>query len=347
MRLLLVTRGFPPRVGGVETLCRQLAEGFAQRGVVVTVLTYGGGRSSTVDNGTYRVVRLRSRGDVFEWSWRLPGALRRQRFDVCHVHNLHATVTGAVWASGCRPYVLTAHYHGGGHTRAARLVHPAYRLLARRVARAADAVTAVSASEASLLRRDFDVVPEVVPNAVEPFGVGTPDTAGPPTIAVVSRLVPYKRVDAAVRSLVELPGYRLHIVGDGPERGALLDLAESLGVRDRVTLTADRLSDAELRALIQRSAVHLNLSEAEAFSYTVLESLAAGTPVVVGGGAALGEWAERFPGGVVTADPVQPTSVAMAVRRLAGTRVDVDLGEYALPRMLDRYQRLYERVTAR
>ena len=41
MRLLLVTQGFPPRVGGVETLCRQLAEGFAGRGDEVTVLAYG------------------------------------------------------------------------------------------------------------------------------------------------------------------------------------------------------------------------------------------------------------------------------------------------------------------
>jgi hypothetical protein len=47
---------------------------------------------------------------------------------------------------------------------------------------------------------------------------------------------------------------------------------------------------------------------------------------------------------VLTADPAQPTQVAAAIRRLDGTRVDVDLGEYALPAILDRYQRVYERA---
>jgi hypothetical protein len=35
---------------------------------------------------------------------------------------------------------------------------------------------------------------------------------------------------------------------------------------------------------------------------------------------------------------------AAAVRRLAGIRADVDLGEYALPAILERYERVYERT---
>jgi glycosyltransferase involved in cell wall biosynthesis len=362
VRLLLVTRGFPPRVGGVETLCRQLAEGFADRGVDVVVVTYAGrapasapasasasaeadtvAASHTVgDGGAYRVIRLRSRGDVFEWSGRIVATVRAQRFDVCHVHNLHSTVAGAVWASGRRPYVLTSHYHGGGHTRAARLVHPAYRTLARRVVRDAAAVTAVSASEAALIRRDFGRDPEVIPNGVEPRSpAGATRPAGPPTIVAVSRLVGYKRVDAAIAALPDLPGFRLRVVGDGPQRAELIGLARRLGVHDRLDLDARRLSDADVLTAVRDASVLVNLSEAEAFSYTVLESLAAGTPVVTSRSGALAEWASRFPGSVLAAEPA---GVAAAVRRLAGRRVSVDLGEYALPAILDRYARVYARA---
>jgi glycosyltransferase involved in cell wall biosynthesis len=251
-----------------------------------------------------------------------------------------------VWVSGRRPYVLTPHYHGGGHTRLAALLHRPYRPLARRVVAAAAAVTAVSVSEAALLRRDFGIDPEVIPNGVDPAAVAHSDrTPRPPTIAVVSRLVGYKRVDATVRALAELPEYRLRIVGDGPERDPLLRLAGRLGVRDRVKLH-NRLSDADVLDVVRDASVHVNLSRAEAFSYTVLESLAAGTPVVSGRDGALAEWAARFPGGVVTADPDRPADVAAAVRRLAGTRVRVDLGDYALPAILDRYQAVYDRVAA-
>jgi glycosyltransferase involved in cell wall biosynthesis len=353
VRLLLVTRGFPPRVGGVETLCRQLAEGFAARGVDVVVLTYGGrlggaARRPVDGGGAYRVIRLRSRGDVFEWSSRIVAAVRAQRFDVCHVHNLHSTVAGAVWASRRRPYVLTPHYHGRGHTRAARLLHRPYRMLARRVVGDAAAVTAVSASEAALIRRDLGADPEVIPNGVDPAApagpAGRTAASGPPTIVAVSRLVAYKRVDAVVAALADLPDFRLRVVGDGPARAELIGLARRLGVHDRLDLDARRLSDADVLGAVRDAAVLVNLSEAEAFSYTVLESLAAGTPVVTNRSGALAEWATRFPGSVLTAEPASPAGVAAAVRRLAGRRVSVDLGEFALPSILDRYERVYARV---
>jgi glycosyltransferase involved in cell wall biosynthesis len=352
MRLLLVTRGFPPRVGGVETLCRQLADGFTRRGADVLVVTYGGAARFSVETGAYRVVRLPSNGGQFEWSARIVPMLRRLSADVCHVHNLHSSVAAAVWAARRHPYVLTTHYHGRGHTLAARLVHPAYRAVATRLVRSAAAVTAVSPEEALMVRTHFGVAPEVIPNGVEPVPLGPgrallrpPDADGvPPTIVVISRLVRYKRVHAVVRALAELPGFRLHIVGDGPERGDVLRLADRLGVADRVRLTAERLPGREVRALVRDAAVHVNLSAAEAFSYTVLEALAAGTPVVTSGDTALAAWSRRFPGAVLAADPARPAEVAAAVRRLAGGRVAVDLGEYALPAILDRYEAVYAAV---
>jgi glycosyltransferase involved in cell wall biosynthesis len=147
-----------------------------------------------------------------------------------------------------------------------------------------------------------------------------------------------------VHALAELPGYRLHVVGDGPQRTDILTLAGRLGVAGRVRLTTERLPDDAVRAILRDAAVHVNLSAAEAFSYTVLEALAAGTPVVTSGDTALAEWGTRFPAAVRTADPHRPADVAAAVRSLAGRRVEVDLEEYALPAMLDRYEAVYERV---
>jgi glycosyltransferase involved in cell wall biosynthesis len=347
MRLVLVTRGFPPRVGGVETLCRQLADGFAERGLDVVVVTFDRYPRQTIQRGPYTVLRLPSRGDVFEWSGRLLPVLRGLRADVCHVHNLHSSVSAAALLAHPR-FVLTPHYHGMGGTLAARLAHPVYRPLARRIVAKAAAVTAVSSSEAALLWQHFGRTPLVIPNGVDPDPAGAARRPQPQrTIAVVSRLVPHKRVEAVVRALPELPGYRLHIVGDGPQRDGLLAEAARLGVRDRLTVTTERLDDATVRTSLRDATVHVNLSAAEAFSYTVLESLAAGTPVVTSGDTALAEWAQRFPGAVVTADPAKPAHVAAAVRHVAGHRVSVDLGEYALPAVLDAYERVYEQVASR
>jgi glycosyltransferase involved in cell wall biosynthesis len=350
MRLLLVTRGFPPRSGGVETLCRQLAEGFAGRGDEVTVVTFGGrlarpSRQAIGSAGGYEVLRLPSRGGTFEWSGAFVPLLRRLDADVCHVHNLHSSVAAAVWRSGRRPYVLTAHYHGSGHSVAARLAHRPYRSLARRIVAGAAAVTAVSDSEAALITRDFGIRPEVIPNGIPLPSMSS--AAMTSTILVVSRLEVYKRVDAVVRALPLLPTFTLHIVGDGPARAGLEKLAADLGVRERVTLSAPALSEEDLHHVYREAAVFVNLSAAEAFSYTVLEALSAGTPVVTSGAAALAEWSRRFPVAVRAADPAEPATVAAAIRELAGRRVHVDLSRYDLPAVLDAYQRLYERLWVR
>jgi glycosyltransferase involved in cell wall biosynthesis len=346
MRLLLVTRGFPPRSGGVETLCRQLAEGFAGRGDEVTVVTFGGrvGRPTRQTDRGYEVLRLPSHGGTFEWSGALVPLLRRLDADVCHVHNLHSSVATGVWRSGRRPYVLTAHYHGAGHSALSRLAHRPYRALARRIVAGAAAVTAVSDSEADLVRRDFGIRPEVIPNGIPLFSIAAEPTS---TILVVSRLEPYKRVDAVLRALPLLPSFRLHVVGDGPAKAGLERLAADLGVRGRVTLSAPALSEEDLQHAYGEAAVFVNLSAAEAFSYTVLEALSAGTPVVTSGDTALAEWSRRFPDAVRTADPAEPATVAAAIRDLAGRRARVDLSRYDLPVVLDAYQRLYERLWVR
>jgi glycosyltransferase involved in cell wall biosynthesis len=224
----------------------------------------------------------------------------------------------------------------------ARLAHRPYRPLARRIVAGAAFVTAVSDSEASLVERDFGVRPEVIPNGIPLFSVAAEPTS---TILVVSRLEPYKRVDAVLRALPLLPAFRLHIVGDGPARAGLERLAAGLGVRGRVTLTAPTLPD--LHRVYGEAAVYVNLSAAEAFSYTVLEALSAGTPVVTSGDAALAEWSRRFPDAVRTADPADPAAVAAAIQTLAGRRAHVDLSRYDLPAVLDAYQRLYERLWVR
>jgi glycosyltransferase involved in cell wall biosynthesis len=97
---------------------------------------------------------------------------------------------------------------------------------------------------------------------------------------IVSRLVPYKRVDLAVEAFNRL-GLPLKVVGDGRDHAALRDRAapnvEFLG----------RVSDPEVVALIQGCRGFLFPGE-EDFGITPVEAQAAGRPVVAyGAGGAL------------------------------------------------------------
>lgn len=97
---------------------------------------------------------------------------------------------------------------------------------------------------------------------------------------IVSALVPYKRVDVAIRA-ARLAGVPLTIVGDGPERAALEALA---GGEVRFL---GRLPDEDIRTLYQTSLATLLPGE-EDFGIVPLEAQACGRPVVaLGRGGAL------------------------------------------------------------
>ncbi|HEY0778896.1 MAG TPA: glycosyltransferase, partial [Gemmatirosa sp.] len=105
-------------------------------------------------------------------------------------------------------------------------------------------------------------------------------------ILTVGRLVPEKRVDLLVRAFALARGrfgspQRLTVVGDGPERPALEQLAAALGVADAVDFAGSIYDPASL-------APHFNAAWAAVspggIGLAAVQSLAFGVPVVLAEG---------------------------------------------------------------
>ncbi len=109
---------------------------------------------------------------------------------------------------------------------------------------------------------------------------GRPNISQQPLFLVVSALVPYKRVDLAMKA-ARRAGVRLTVVGDGPERA---NLERHSG--DGVELVGRRTDD-EIRELY-RSSIAAVLPGEEDFGIVPVEAQACGRPVVaLGRGGAL------------------------------------------------------------
>jgi glycosyltransferase involved in cell wall biosynthesis len=99
----------------------------------------------------------------------------------------------------------------------------------------------------------------------------------------VGRLVPEKQVHLLVSAFSSvhrsLPGAVLALIGDGPDRRKLENLARSLGVAQHLLFTGRKEGD-ELHAWYQLASVFCLTSVYEPFGAVVNEALLAGVPVV-------------------------------------------------------------------
>lgn len=122
----------------------------------------------------------------------------------------------------------------------------------------------------------------------------------------VGQLIERKGHHLIIAALSDLPGMRLFIAGDGPDRAALKSLAVERGVADRVHLLGV-VPHAELPSLYAGADISILASSREGWANVLLESMACGTPVV----------ASRIWGTPeVVADPV--AGVLMPERSAAG-----------------------------
>jgi glycosyltransferase involved in cell wall biosynthesis len=173
-------------------------------------------------------------------------------------------------------YQPEAYLRGAGAAArfAARALRPALTRWDRRAARTADRYVVNSHHVARSVRRLYGIEPEVLPPppALTPEGPYRPvESVAPGFVLCVSRLLPYKNVDAVVAAFRLLPDERLVVVGDGPEWARIVQLAGP-----NVTLLG-RVDDASLRWLYEHAAAVVAASF-EDYGLTPLEAAEFDTP---------------------------------------------------------------------
>ncbi|MGC9359648.1 MAG: glycosyltransferase [Anaerolineae bacterium] len=182
------------------------------------------------------------------------------------------------------------------------------RLAAGRVDQFVAISHTVQARIAKYYRRESQIIypPVALPTRCQ-------DTEPEPFYLVVSRLVPYKRIDLAVRAFTQL-GLPLRVVGDGRDRRALERIAGEnvrfLGYVDEPT--KQRLMQ-QCRALI--------FPGEEDFGLTPVEAMAAGTPVIAYGRGGARDTLVDGETGVFFREPTV-ASLIEAVQRFEGLTFD-------------------------
>jgi len=100
-----------------------------------------------------------------------------------------------------------------------------------------------------------------------------------PTAVFAGRLVRQKNLPLAIDVVRQIPGLRLVIIGDGPERSALTQAIAAAEVADRVSIMPP-ITQRRAGDWMRAADLTLLTSDWENFPHAVVESLAHGTPVI-------------------------------------------------------------------
>jgi len=247
-------------------------------------------------------------------------------------------------------YLLAQLYPVGyeAHILGIEKLSPLRKLFAKFFIKRADAVRVNSTRLRDRLADEFGVpwddigfVPIYVPTdnlGFKKAAAGTPDREKQDSLEVefcnrydkyfnfvfFGRLVEVKNVPMQLRAMKilkdSLPQARLHIVGDGPDREALKEMAHNLGVADRVIFHG-RQEGLALGTFYRLCNCMLLTSFAEGWPMVVYEAMSAGLPIIMTDVGCAGEMIVNDKNGLVV--PVNDhEALAAAMERLA-TKEDV------------------------
>jgi glycosyltransferase involved in cell wall biosynthesis len=184
--------------------------------------------------------------------------------------------------------------------------------------------------------RDADVL--ACPVDLDRFSVGQ---GGGDYFIVASRLLPYKRIDLAIRAAA-LAGVKLLVAGAGPAEKSLRECS-----RGTTTTMLGYVSDAHLNELVGSARAAVVPGE-EDFGLVPLEAAAAGRPAIAyRGGGALETIVEGQTG--VFFDKPTPESLAAALRTFDPSRFDparlrAHAENFAPAQFIQRLREIVERV---
>jgi len=215
--------------------------------------------------------------------------VRNWNADIVHTHDLYTNIFFASWARLATDSKVLASRRWWYDAPRPGLVP-----LNRWCNRFAHRILANSPRIATMLV-DEENVPKrkvlVIPNFLAPAAFERPNAGqiceqrslwGIPTdaflVGIVARLARVKNHDLLLRAVARTaPNIHVAIVGDGPMRASIEQLASDMGIRTRVHLTGETVSQINLHHFFDLSVL---CSTSEGFPNSIIEAMAAERPVI-------------------------------------------------------------------
>lgn len=338
MNILIINHMETRSPGGINKTVIELATNLSKKGHLVTILQPNPlDLSSNEEYNGFRIIRIKSffHKLFYEFNpkvlFNLNDILNSLNPDIVHIHGYLTLFSTSILFYIKRikpdlPIIMSPHFAITSHnTFAGKYMGFLYNLIVgKKILQYPDLIIAASLFESNNINHVLDVPVEKV--RVIPHGVNTINLNKKKInrdcikLLYVGYLIKLKGVQHIIKVLKELINYapvELTVVGEGPYKVELANLAKELGV-DSYIIWKKFIplgNSEELLKYYVESDFTLLLSSSENFGVVVIESLAVGTPVIVSKRESLNEFLQE-PGCFGVDYPPNPKKVANLIWEL-------------------------------
>lgn len=329
-RVLIVTKGFWPRIGGVEKTAHELTQAVASE-FDVTVLTVSDQRSSTTERcGNFTVVRVAKLASIFSTpiSLTFPSVFQHlaRCADIIHLHSPHPVGELSLMLSGFQAKVANTYHFDFVRQK---IFAPIYRPLLHRTL---DRTNVIVCSNPNIRRTSPILQLHADKVKIIPFGIDSAkfqlkgaefeevrtirNQYSRPLVLFVGRLVYYKGIECLIRAASEVD-INLIIIGNGPLEGKLRKLAYTLRIESR-THFLPHLPRRELKLYFHTCDLFVlpSVARSEAFGLVLLEAMACGKPLITTELGTGTSWVNQHGRTGLVVSPRDAPALAEAIRRL-------------------------------
>lgn len=289
MRILQLSKYYPPYLGGIEKVAEVLSKLHTDFGDEVQVYCFGSSTRQYYGKFQENVHEFKTSLNLFntplskDLILNFSKLLKKNKFDriYVHLHNpcMHQLVIQNIDIVKELGAKVIGIYHSDIPNQ--KILSSIYGLLFRKTLGVYDKLIVSSPH----LRHDSGFISHLSDDkiAVIPFPVlsdlafiGRDEFQG--NILAIGRLVKYKGFDFLINTIKKL-NYRLTIIGDGPEKPRLMKIAK--GHEDRIKIVGALSEDEKMRYINASDVLVISsINKSEAYGITIVEAFKAGLPVV-------------------------------------------------------------------
>ena len=287
MKILYITKFFPPEYGGIETLSKNLCDFFYKKNNNVEVVCFSKKKTFVSKKHLYRVNYFKPFLTIFSTPVSLKIIIflmkNFRKFDVIHLHTPNPLIELILIFLPIKNLIIS----WGSDIINQKILKFLFRPFQLLLLKKSKKIICLSrnylnySKDLKIFKHKTFIVPPLTKNNF--INITYNSKIKKINLVMVGRLVDYKGHDIAIRSMKFLPhNYSLSIIGNGPNKKKLLNLILNLDLKKRIKLL-DRIDNKLKIKILKKSSIFLmsSTSRAESFGIAILEAISLGLPLII------------------------------------------------------------------